>query len=59
VENPQTPKRIKETTITPIILYRIRGLPHIKKINPNISPNRAKIEPTAIKNSTPSKMLSK
>ncbi|GAH88488.1 unnamed protein product [marine sediment metagenome] len=29
------------------------------KINPKKSPNRAKIEPSAIKNSTPSKTLSK
>ena len=59
VESPQTPKMTKEVTITPNILYLIRGPPHIMKIKPKISPNRPKIEPTAIKNSTPSKTLSK
>ena len=59
VLGPQTPNNIKETIITPVMWYRIRLDPQTIKMRPTNSPNKPTIDPTAIKNSTPSKTLSK
>jgi len=59
VSGPQTPNNIKETIITPTIEYRIRLDPQTIKMSPINSPNKPTIDPTAIRNSTPSKTSSK
>ncbi len=59
VSGPQTPNNIKETIITPTIEYRIRLDPQTIKMSPTNNPNKPTIDPTAIRNSTPSKMSSK
>jgi len=59
VFNPHIPKIIKDATMTPIILPRIRGPPQIRKMKPIIKPSNPIIEPKATKNSIPSIIASK
>ncbi len=55
VLSPHTAKSTKDAIITPIILFRYRLPPQIRKIIPITNPNKPKIEPSAIKYSIPPK----
>ena len=56
---PHTAKSTRDATITPIILFRYRLPPHIRRIIPIKNPNKPIIEPSAIKYSIPPKISSK
>ncbi len=59
VNVPHTLRRIMETTITPIILWRWNCPKNNHPNSPTINPRNPMIEPKAIRNSTDSPTTSK